>query len=416
MKAPRAQTDRDDAATGRHGWAAAIASALGFTAIVGIVWWWYVGSGSEPPVDRLRRQAQMLMQVHDLESARPIIARLNGRSTVGDEDRLLLGVLRKEEGRLDDAESALAPIGDDSSQAALTYLARGQIDRERYRMADAERDFKRALEIDPNLIAARYELIYLYGMELRRPELHEQFREVARRRALPFRDVFLWCLTRRVDWDPQGSYAELSKYLAADPDDRQARLALADSFRLLTRFDEGLETLAKLPDDDPEARVLRARILLDQGDQLGAEAIFDAGPADDPGLARFRGRLALARRDWNAAIEQFRIGLEADPSDRDALFGLGQALNQLGRPDEARPYLKSAADYDLVASLMTKAALDSAKDDTQLIRSLGAAFETIGRRDEARAWYRLLIDRDPLDQDAQQALYRLRDDDDPPRS
>lgn len=389
-------------------------SALSVLAVSGLAWWWFASAGSAESIQTFRQQAQMLMQGHDLDAAQPIIERLNRGPGVTDEDRLLLGVLRQEQGRLDEADAALSPITDDSGQASLAWLARGQVERARSRMAVAERHFRRALEIDPDLIPARYELIYLYGMELRRPELHEQFREVARRRPLPFRDVFLWCLSRRVDWDPQGSYQELSRYLEADPDDRKARLALADCLRLATRFDEGLEALAKLPENDPDARVLRARLLLDQGDMPGAEAVLAEGPADDPGLARFRGRLALARRDWPVAVEQFRIGLKADPDDRDALFGLGQALNQLGQADEARPYLKAAADQDLAATLMTRAALDSAKGDVNLIRSLGAAFEATGRRDEARAWYRLLIDKDPLDANAQQALFRLQDDARPP--
>ncbi|MFO0960679.1 MAG: tetratricopeptide repeat protein [Isosphaeraceae bacterium] len=408
MRAPSNPPSGSDAtALAGRGAIVWVGMAVAFAA--GLLWWWQSQGTSQPSV-ALRQKAQLFMQTHQLDQARPIIERLNAGPGRADEDRLLLGVLRKEEGRLNEAEEALAPISDDSDQAALTYLARGQVERERYRMAHAERYFRRALEIDPDLLAARYELIYLYGMELRRPELHQQFREVSKRRALPFRDVFLWCLTRRVDWDPEGSYKELSRYVEADPDDRQARLALADCLRLLTRFDEGLETLDRLPKDDHEARVLRARIYLDQGALPGAEALLAEGPERDPGMARFQGRLALARRDWQSAIEQFRIGLEADPGDRDALFGLGQALNHLGRTEEARPYLKAAADYDLVASLMTKAAADSAKDDPELIRALGAAFAAVGRRDEARAWYRLLIDRNPLDADAQEALFRLRED------
>jgi hypothetical protein len=45
-----------------------------------------------------------------------------------------------------------------------------------------------------------------------------------------------------------------------------------------------------------------------------------------------------------------------------------------------------------------------------LLRALGAACEKIHRLPEARAWYRLAIDANPLDTEAQKALFRLQKD------
>ena len=56
------------------------------------------------------------------------------------------------------------------------------------------------------------------------------------------------------------------------------------------------------------------------------DALLEAGPDDHAGLARFRGRRALGRREFAAAIRYFRIVLDAEPNDRDTLYNLGTTL------------------------------------------------------------------------------------------
>ena len=124
-----------------------------------------------------------------------------------------------------------------------------------------------AVELDPKLVQARRELIYIYGMQLRRPELNAQFRALSELTPLTFAEVFLWCLTRGVTWEP----AEI----VADPGAGSSRptrttagpgSALAEGLRQLNRLDEAEAALAPLPEADPEARAVRVRIALDRGD------------------------------------------------------------------------------------------------------------------------------------------------------
>jgi Flp pilus assembly protein TadD len=56
---------------------------------------------------------------------------------------------------------------------------------------------------------------------------------------------------------------------------------------------------------------------------------------------------------------------------------------------------------------MQRAALAEARKDPKLLRALGAACGAVHRLPEARAWFKLAIALDPLDNEAQQALFRL---------
>jgi len=162
-----------------------------------------------------------------------------------------------------------------------------------------------------------------------------------------------------------------------------------------------------LPESDPDARAARARVALDRGDENAAEALLAEGPADHPGLARLRGRMAFARHDLDAALSHFRVAYATDPEDRDTLFFIGHCLRLMGDDKAAKPFLDAARDQDSLNTLIQRAASHKDRKDPKLPLQLGAACEALHRFPEARAWYKLAIARDPLDLEAQHALYRI---------
>lgn len=357
----------------------------------------------------LRERASILIDSNQMAEAQPLIDRLMAAPSPTDEDRLIVAIAAKKLGRPDEASASLAKIEDTSPIGPRARYIQGQIERERFRVRKAEEYLLHALELDPNLASARGELIYIYGMQLRRQELSEQFRKLLEIRPLSFQEVFLWCLSRRVDWDPESVITELTSYHEADPDDRISSISLAESLRQATRFDEADKVLGTLPADDPEAIALRARVALDRGDPQKAETLLKAGDPLYAGIAKLRGRLALSRRDWPRAAEQFGIAIRDMPEDRDTLFGLGHSLTQLGETKEAEGYIEKARAQDQLNAFVERAANHQNRNDPELVRSLGAACERVGRRPEARAWYQILIAKNPLDRDAQAALFRLKD-------
>ena len=269
--------------------------------------------------------------------------------------------------------------------------------------------FLAALKLDPGRTQARRELVYIYGMQLRRAELDATFRALAKASALTYPEVFLWCLSRGVTWEATETVATLDRCIQADPTDRWARLGLVEAYRELSRLPEAEAAVAPLPDSDPDARAARVRLALARGEDEEAEALLDAGPLDHLDLALLRGQLALVRNNSAAALRHFKIAHDLAPQRREAVFGLGQALQLSGDGKGAAPLLAQARKFDRLASLIGKASIEANRGDVGLIHDLGAACAELGRTAEARAWYDLAISRDPSDVEAQQALDRLPD-------
>jgi tetratricopeptide (TPR) repeat protein len=383
----------------RRWWIAAAAIAgLGALAAWG-VW----GRGGADP-GRIRREAEDDIRSGRYGRAAAALARLRDPTP---RDRLLKGEAAGALGRPDEALDELARVPASDPSAPRARLLAGQIELRRGRVRRAEESLRAALQLDRTLVPAHRQLIYIYGMLLRRRELDEHFNALSRLVPMTFDNVFHWRLTRNVVWEPHERLEDLRRFVAADPSDRGSRVALAETLRQVGRREEAARVLSVLPESDPDARAVRARIALDRGDDRAVAAILAGGPADHPELARLRGRFALAHRDGPAAVRHFRDAYAAEPDDRDTVFGLGTALALVGDHAAAAPFLRDSRAYDTLGALMTRAANPANHKDTTLMRALGAACEAVRRFPEARAWYDLAVRTDPSDHEAQKALYRF---------
>ena len=135
----------------------------------------------------------------------------------------------------------------------------GQTELRRDRVRLAEALFHAAIKLNPGQVQAHRELIYIYGMQLRRAELGDEFMALSQLSDLTFDNVFHWGLLRNNSWEPGEAITTLARFVAADPDDRWSRLALAENYRRMDRFDEAESVIAPLPADDPYVIELRAR-------------------------------------------------------------------------------------------------------------------------------------------------------------
>ena len=364
---------------------------------------------SKPDPEALWNQARMAFESRDFPRAEALMEKVAALRAPTAEDHTLRAQLLMARDRNDEALAELAAVPDTSRLAPQAQLQAGQIELRRDRARAAEAHFRKAIELQPDLVQAHRELIFILGYELRRPELNAEFRALHALTPLDFQQTFLWCLSRGVVWEPGEAAAKLAQFVAADPDDRQARIALAEMLRRLNRYADVDEVLKPLPADDPEARAIRAQLALDRGDEKGAEALLAGAPRSHLDLALLRGRLAIARGEDKAAVAAFRDALAAEPNNRDAIFGLAHALQRINDP-EAKRYLELSALHERLGTLVQRAAAPGSAKDVALIRDLGAACATVGRLPEARAWYNIALSRDPFDSEAQQALYRLRNE------
>ena len=362
---------------------------------------------ASPNPDVLWEQAEQDFQAGHYERAEKSLALLGRLRKPTSLDWMLRAQVAMLRNRLDEALIDLAQVPDHHYMGPQARLLTGQLELRRDRLRFAETAFRAALRLAPTLVQAHRELIFIYGTQLRRAELTAEFLALSRLTDLAFEEAFHWCLLRNESWEPAEVAAMLAKYVAADPNDRGSRLALSENKRRLVLLDEAESVLAGLPEDDPEVIAAQARIAIDRHDVDRAERLLSSGPSEAPVLARLRGRMALGRRDARVAQHHFRIAYAADPDSRETLFGLIGALLMLGDDQAAAPLREIAANREKLGSLTQLAGAKGARDDPELPRRLGAACAALHRDAEARAWYKLAIARDPLDTEAQRALFRL---------
>ncbi len=387
---------------------------LGVAATVALA----AGCSDKADPEAVSDRARAELRANRVADAERSVAQLERLRRPTDRDRLLRARLAVTAGRPDGALAELALVPDDSPEAAAARLFAGQVEVRRGRFRHAERLLREAVRLgpkptgpdpNPNLVQAHRELVFIYGFQLRRAELSDEFLVLSRLTALRFDDLFNWGLLKDDSWEPTEAAKTLADCIAADPEDRWSRLALAENQRRMGQLDQAEKTLKPLAAEDPEAIAGRARIALDRGDAEAAGTLLAAGPADDPALARLRGRLALARRDGPAAERQFRLAIRLQPGSHEAVTGLIAALKLNGETAAIAPLREQAARLDRFKALIQRAAPGKDRSDPELPVLLGDACADLHRYDEARGWYRLAVTRNPLDTKAQRALYHLEE-------
>lgn len=367
----------------------------------------WVASRARPDPDRLWGKAEAAFLAGRWDVARTLLARLARLRPPTPLDRLLEAQLATAENRPDDALAAIGSIPASHPIAPQAMLLSGRIERQRHRMAAAESAFRRALAMKPSLIEAHRELIYILGIQSRRSEVDAEFRALAGLTTLTHHDLFTWALTHFSRWSPD-VVADLEGFIAADPSDRQSRLALASM--LIGRPDaEGRvgNILAPLPVDDPDALAIRIQAAFERGRLDEATRLLAQAPEANPRIERIRGELAMQRRDLDAAIRHFQSAITAEPYDRVAPAELARALRLRGDSDAATALEERSRRLNRVYNLIVAVRSPGRANRPSDLVDLGLACENAGLIDEARGWYDLAISASPLDPEAQKGLHRL---------
>ncbi|WP_422927768.1 hypothetical protein [Singulisphaera sp. PoT] len=374
-------------------------------ALIAVIYTW-IRPNLDP--DRLWDRSQLALRANRLDQAESCLARIRWLRRPTTLDLMLEAQVAIARGRVDSALGILDKIPEADPLHAEACLLAGRLERQRKRMRLAEARFLQALKADPTLVGAHKELIYVYGVQLRRREVDAEYRALAKLVPLTHHDLFTWAQTHFSSWSPDIA-AELQAFVDADPDDRQSRLALAELLVDQPGESGRVERLLDaLPDSDPDAIALRVALALHLNRRDEAEALLKRGPADHPTLARLQGRLALQRRDPTAAIVAFREALSREPYDRVSALEYGQALLLKGDRAEANIYLDRARRLNEVYNLVNQVRSPDRENRTPDLARIAAAFESAGLLSEAQHWYSLTLARDPINPEAQRALHRLK--------
>ncbi len=215
---------------------------------------------------------------------------------------------------------------------------------------------ERAIALEPSLVEARVTLAQALARAGRRDEARRQQDEVRRlndERAALGRAMVLVDTAAgnaaRGRWR-RCRVSAIREAVAVAPTFAEAyyqlALALTESGAPAAEVEAALrQALALRPRHAPSLHALGS-LALRQGNEPAAREAFNRATTLAPGLLaaqRARASLAIARKDWAAAVAALDAVVSWEPDDAAAYLDLGQALARQQKPEEAAASLRVAA-------------------------------------------------------------------------
>lgn len=361
-----------------------------------------------PDPDLLYQEALGQVESGRFQDARSTLSRLKRVRQPTTLDHGLQARIEIADGRVDQALIELAAIPDDHALASWARLRQGQLERGRFRFRIAEGFLRDAIRLDDRLAEPRRELIYILGMQLRRADLHDQFRVLSLSAPLSAREIYVWCLVRDLAWwEGAEQVPILEKAVIADPADDRSRAALAE---ILNRQSETDRAIRLLNQDTTGSLFVLARkleILIERDGTESAREILMKRPKNEPVLALIRGRLAMHDGDAFEATRCFEIARKAEPGRRQVIAESGHALTAVNQIERGKAFTEWAGRIDALNNLLLKMEKTVESSGPEKWIELAEACERAGRLHEARAWYGVILRKSPLDEAAQASIYRI---------
>jgi len=263
----------------------------------------------------------------------------------------LLALAYKRQGKGADARDALRRI---AKPDAHVFLQLGLLSLYEQQLVQAEQDFARALQMDPALFAACYNLLLTrlsLGQIKTCAALAAQARDLApspeQRRQLDFLRAWLVsCGQRKHEGSFDLSLAEMT------PDEESSLIDLARGLGRLEIVLELLQVLAvarptSVPAQEAyvEAVLVKAKHLIDRCEWTQAEKLLKPfvrehgiGKANQVALFNLLGCCTCLNQDSESAGEYFRDAIKLAPSDPRLQQNLALALEQDNRLFDAEPH------------------------------------------------------------------------------
>jgi len=229
---------------------------------------------------------------------------------------------------------------DEAAAAAQARFAQAVAHHQAGRFAEAIADYQGFLEVQPKNVEARSNLGAALVHEGRYTEAIEQYRQALVLDSGRVAVRLNLALALYKAWEIAPAAAELEKVVAAQPDQKNARLLLADCFLRMGRFKDVVEVLGPLEaaaeQEHAVAYLLGQALILDKQPargQLFIDYILRDGDSAEAHL--LMGVARLAASEPAAARDDFARAVELNPKLPSAHANLGQTLMQLGDTDRA---------------------------------------------------------------------------------
>ncbi len=310
-----------------------------------------------PSREVLEQQVITAMAANDFTKADAALRQIVPRDT--DVLELLADVAFRQ-GRKQDCLKWLEQLADVSSRPQGALCAAGSRAFEFARPLDAERLFRRAIQISPNSLEPYSRLARLYlacqrGFELRQLIAQADAAEV------PLSDdptlIWLWVVGDRVDWQGDDSQKWLESVGVEQPEDSFSAAALITlklqskarlSSELLREIDTKRQAKRSLFFDWPLA-LAQATIELESNQIEPALLTLSQITGDGEQQAEtwlLRGRAAEAMGDFDAGLVAYDQASRLEPLSVTSHYRLGHLLAKVNRRDESEAELRTAVRLD----------------------------------------------------------------------
>ena len=261
----------------------------------------------------------------------------------------------------------------------------------------AQRRFQKAVQIDPNLWEAHYNLGVLQRRDGDLEAASQSFDAAIQIQPAATEPLSAAAEAAYEQGDLDTATERLRTLLTAAPDNLEARTALAVLHREREQWDDALEQAREVLIRDPSqvralleiGRVYRASEQFDVCQLVLQKALVLAGDENMRLRAEIlneQGLLELSRGDTQAAFEAFEGAIAAQPGYKQAHMNMGSVLLHAG------DYAGAAAQYEAV--------LRSSSDDVAARVALGAALRGQGEHRRALREYRAVLEASPDHPDA----------------
>jgi tetratricopeptide (TPR) repeat protein len=286
--------------------------------------------------------------------------------------------------------------------------------KESNRMRDAEAAWQAVVEDDPlhpvdpkYVTAATRDLLELYAVEARWDDAvkliwrsYDRTNDASEREG--FLDMRLRTELERIL--PAVAAGKMEVYLAADPEDWEARCGLAKAQLALNRPEEArrhLETCLQERPEDPHCWADYLDLLNTSGDLDGlrqAVARLPQPVAENPAVSMHRARLLERDRRWEEAAELYRRILQVRPLESETCYRLALVEDRLGHHEPAQAHRARWQALRAARTELKEAyqkVLDLQKTDANkptyhaAIRHLAQVCETLGWKRDADGWAQL---------------------------
>jgi tetratricopeptide (TPR) repeat protein len=360
---------------------AAAASAVAFAA------WW----ATQPSADQLAQAARRALTRGRPDEARQLAKRAVSRNARSSVARLAAAEVELDANQPEAALAHLEQVRDDGSAAAQTAIGNaGDILFRLNRLDDAERRFRRILELDPRSLLARKRLALLMALAGRRLEATRLYLEIVQSGQFDTHELALLGDAEQVYDNPE-YIQRFSGSVHNDPLllEASARYALYrhEVTRALVLYRQLME---RSPFGlDAQAGFGRALVDSEQNEEfLKWNASLPAAAEKHPDIWEARGRFAQKQREPLVAVRCYVEAIRRDPNMRHAHYQLTVLLRQLG--DHERLQVVQTRTDQLIALSETLALVHFDGGRVDLLQRAGELCAALGRPWESWGWLQAL--------------------------